>query len=138
MSQDNLIARLIATGFRLDIEAAEAIRKLLAEVSWHQEQEGEALKAAQARRVEFENVVRQRDELLAALEASDKRLHEVATICASVEQQRDLLLNNLEVVLPHVGYESLSNDELLEGDYGIAEILIPARAAIASVKGGAA
>lgn len=39
---------------------------------------------------------KQRDELLAELKATESRLHEVSTFCATVEQQRDELLSILQ------------------------------------------
>lgn len=42
------------------------------------------------------DLLKQRDGLLAELKATEGRLHEVSTFCATVEQQRDELLNILQ------------------------------------------
>lgn len=45
---------------------------------------------------EIVTLAKQRDRLLAELKATESRLHEVSTFCATVEQQRDELLSILQ------------------------------------------
>lgn len=72
----------------------DQIDRLTVELEWHQQQEGEALKAAQARRAEFENVVRERDELKGALLSAAME----STPTAQVERQRKTILELQDVL----------------------------------------
>jgi hypothetical protein len=52
----------------------------------------------------------------------------------AVKSDRELLLATLEMVLPHLGFESYTDKELIDGGYDVANVLIPARAAITRVR----
>ncbi len=47
---------------------------------------------------------RERERILAKLNSSERRLHEVATFCATIEQQRDELLHALRGMIEQFGY----------------------------------
>ena len=52
------------------------------------------------------DLLKQRDELLAELRATESRLHEVSVFCATIEQQRDELLAALKQMVSIVAIHS--------------------------------
>ena len=76
---------------------------------------------------------RHRERALAKLNASERRLHEVATLCATVEQQRDELLETMRELIRWVPVYPKAADGVVGGRVAYQRALDNARAAIAAV-----
>lgn len=79
---------------------------------------------------------RERERILAKLTASESRLHEVSVFCATIEQQRDTLLEALCDFSEYVHNEQCSTDGAVQySTTQINRLVFKARDAIAKATG---